>query len=123
MPEDAIAVIVNLPTPQQILLLNITETLYLHETEEKIIFIRWHEHTAIEIYSVKGIWDAGNLTVNKIYSNLDCRKDFTIALQAIRPEGILDYKILISLPNGLVKEYFLSYDGKNGNPNIEYVSN
>ena len=59
----------------------------------------------------------------QLYAENIQRKDFTIALQAIRPEGILDYKILISLPNGLVKEYFLSYDGKNGNPNIEYVSN
>lgn len=120
-PEDAIALIVNLPMPEQRSLLNVSECLYLQDTDEKIILIPRYEHASIKIYSVEGYVEQEGFSVNEIYSNLDCDKDFSIELQVIRSEGIPNYKICISLLNGNEKEYFLSYDGMNGNPNIEYV--
>ena len=38
-----------------------------------------------------------------------------------RPEGIPQYKVEITSEN-LTSEYIFSYDGKNGTPDIEYIS-
>lgn len=120
-PEDAIALIVNLPTSEQRSQYHVSETLYLDETEEKILFVPRYEHTTIEIYALEFKEGDENLTEKKIYSNLDCREDFCLELQAIRPEGIPNYKISILLPNSIQKEYIFSYNGKDGNPNLEYI--
>ncbi|MEA4988822.1 MAG: hypothetical protein VB095_12260 [Anaerovorax sp.] len=120
-PEKAIGLIVNLPTPEQRLEYKVSETLYLDETDEKILFIPRYEHTTIDIYALEYDEKIENLSDKKIYSNTDSKKDFCLELQAIRPEGIPNYKISIGLPNDLQKEYIFSYDGKDGNPNMEYI--
>ncbi|MBN7773127.1 hypothetical protein [Clostridium aminobutyricum] len=120
-PDDAIALLINLPTSDQRSLLKIQETLYLQDTEEKIIVIPRDAHASVELYTVDDISEAGDITASKFYTNEDCGKDFAMELQAIRPEGLPNYKLLIQLPNGTEKEYFISYNGKDGNPNLEYI--
>lgn len=118
-PEGAVALIINLPTSEQRLQLNVSEVLKLQETDEKIIFIPKYEHSNIKVYSMDIDGDVGNL--NEIYSNPDCDKEFSLELQTLRSEGIPNYKIVINSPNNAEKEYLLISDGKNGNPNIEYI--
>lgn len=120
-PDDAIALVVNQPTTEQLTQIKMQETLNLQDTEEKIIFIPRYEHTAVELYKVEDINEAGEMTTSKFYSDNDCGKDFALELQAIRPEGMPNYKLQIKLPDGTEKEYYISYNGKDGNPNLEYI--
>ncbi|WP_206457927.1 hypothetical protein [Anaerovorax sp. IOR16] len=120
-PEKAIALIVNLPTPEQILEYKVSETLYFDETDEKMLFIPRYEHTTIDVYALEYDEEVENLAEKKIYSNTDSKKDFCLEFRAIRPEGIPNYKVSIGLPNGIQKEYIFSYNGKDGNPNMEYI--
>ncbi|WP_461612565.1 hypothetical protein [Clostridium sp. Marseille-QA1073] len=44
-----------------------------------------------------------------------------LSTKLIRPEGIPQYKVEITSED-LTSEYIFSYSGKNGTPNIEYIS-
>jgi hypothetical protein len=48
-------------------------------------------------------------------------QEFSLEIQTLRSEGIPNYKMVINTPDNIEKEYLLISDGKNGNPNIEYV--
>jgi PBP1b-binding outer membrane lipoprotein LpoB len=51
-PGDAVALIINLPTQEQMSTLKVSQVLNLQETDEKIIFIPRYEHSEVKVYSL-----------------------------------------------------------------------
>ena len=119
-PEDGMLLIVNNPSSDQLKSVTISENLKLDETTEQILLIPKNTNSTISIWSLEFI--DNNLVPNKkIYECEKTPENFVLSTKLIRPEGIAQYKVEITSEN-LTSEYIFSYDGKNGTPNIEYIS-
>lgn len=119
-PEDIALLIVNNPSSDQLKLVTISENLELDETNEQILLIPKNTNSTISIWSLK--FADNNLVSNKkIYECEKTPENFVLSTKLIRPEGIPQYKVEITSENSN-SEYIFSYDGKNGTPNIEYIS-
>ncbi|ARC86068.1 putative lipoprotein [Clostridium argentinense CDC 2741] len=119
-PEDTVLLIVNNPSSDQLKLVTISENLELDETSEQILLIPRNTNSTISIWSLK--FTDNNLVPNKkIYECEKTPENFVLSTKLISPEGIPQYKVEITSEN-LTSEYIFSYDGKNGTPNIEYIS-
>jgi len=119
-PAGAVAMLVNLPTEEERSGYAIIDTLDLQETDESIIFVALEDGTSVEVVEI-AMQDDGNLIdVDTVYSVIDAPKDFAMELKAFRPEGAPYYKLVIVL-NDVETIYYISYNGKDGNPKIEYI--
>lgn len=119
-PEDTVLLIVNNPSSDQLKLVTISKNLELDETNEQILLIPKNTNSTISIWSLE--FTDNNLVSNKkIYECEKTPENFVLSAKIIRPEGIPQYKARITSGN-LTSEYIFSYDGKNGTPNIEYIS-
>ncbi len=120
IPENAMLLIVNNPSSDQLKSVTISENLKLDETNEHILLIPKNTNSTISIWSLE--FKDNNLVPNKkIYECEKTPENFVLSTKLIRPEGIPQYKVEITSEN-LTSEYIFSYNGKNGTPNIEYVS-
>lgn len=120
IPEDVMLLIVNNPSSDQLKLVTINENFKLDETNEQILLIPKNTNSTISIWSLE--FTDNNLVPNKkIYECEKTPENFVLSATLIRPEGIPQYKVKITSEN-LTSEYIFSYDGKNGTPNIEYIS-
>jgi len=119
-PAGAVAMLVNLPTVKELGGYNIIDTLDLQKTDESIIFVALEDGTSVDVVEI-AMQDDGNLIdVDTVYSVKDAPKGFAMLLKAFRPEGAPYYKLVITIKN--VKTiYYISYNGKDGNPKIEYI--
>ncbi|WP_291579599.1 hypothetical protein [Clostridium sp. UBA6640] len=119
-PEDTVLLIVNNPSSDQLKLVTISENLELDETNEQILLIPRSTNSTLSIWSLE--FTDNNLVPNKkIYECEKTPENFVLSTKLIRPEGIPQYKVEIT-SGDLTSEYIFSYDGKNGTPNIEYIS-
>lgn len=119
--ENSVGLYINLPTEEQVKSIKLSKSLNLQDTKEKIIVIPRFENTSIEIYAIS-INSKGEIVKgNKIYSEQKCSKDYALELQAIRPEGAPNFMVQITTPSGTKVESYISYNGKDGNPNIEPI--
>jgi hypothetical protein len=119
-PAGAVAMLVNLPTDEELSEYNIIEKLDLQETEEGIIFVALEDGTSVDVVEIS-MQDDGNLIdVDTVYSVLDAPKGFAMFIKAFRSEGAPYYKLVITIKN-VETIYYISYNGKDGNPKIEYI--
>ncbi len=120
IPEDVMLLIVNNPSSDQLKSVTISENLKLDETNEQILLIPKNTNSTISIWSLE--FTDNNLVPNKkIYECEKTPENFVLSTKLSRPEGIPQYKVEITSEN-LTSEYIFSYDGKNGTPDIEYIS-
>jgi len=119
-PAGAVAMLVNLPTAEEMSQYNIIDTLDLQKTDESIIFVALEDGTSVDVVEI-AMQDDGNIVdVDTVYSVIDAPKDFAMVLKAFRPEGAPYYKLVITIKN-VQTIYYISYNGKDGNPKIEYI--
>lgn len=118
--EDTVLLIVNNPSSDQLKLVTISENLELDEASEQILLIPRNTNSTISIWSLEFI-DNKLVPNKKIYKCEKTPENFVLSTKLIRPEGIPQYKAEITSEK-LISEYIFSYDGKNGIPNIEYIS-
>lgn len=118
-PEDATLLLVNNPSSEQLNLVTISEKLNLDDTNEHILIIPKSINSSISIWALE-FKDNSLVPSKKVYEKDKTPENFVLDAKIIRPEGIPQYKIEITLGNS-TNEYIFSYDGKNGTPNIEYI--
>lgn len=119
-PIGAVAMLINMPTGEERSEYTIVDTLELQETDESIIFVALEDGTSIKVVEI-AMQDGGNIVDgDTVYSVTDAPKDFALELKAFRPEGAPSYKLVIDL-NDVETVYYISYNGKDGNPKIEYI--
>jgi hypothetical protein len=119
-PEDGLVLLVNNPNEKKIGLVDIGESIKLDETEEHILIIPKLENTRIEIWSLKYVED--KLVSDKlVYNNKKTPNNFVLDAKVTRAEGIPQYKMLVYTPDASA-EYIFSYNGKDGNSELEYIS-
>lgn len=121
-PKQAVALVVNFATDEQIKILQPHETLKLQQTENTIFVIPKDNRSGIAIYSQDIEADGTLFDVEKVYENPKPANDFALAMQALRPEGAPAYRIAITTEDGTEYSYVISYNGKDGNENLEYIT-
>lgn len=119
-PARAVAMLVNLPTDEERSEYTIIDTLDLQETDESIIFVALEDGTSLKVVEIAMQDDGNIIDLDTVYSVTDAPKDFALELKALRPEGAPYYKLVIVL-NDVETVYYISYNGKDGNPKIEYI--
>ncbi len=120
-PENAIAYLVNLPTKEERGEYNIVETLNLQNTEESFIFVAIKEKTDLKVVEIEIKEDGSFLELGNVFNAKEVPPGFALELIALRPEGAPYYKLLISTNDSEEVTYYVSYNGKDGNPKIEYI--
>lgn len=120
-PAGAFAMVVNLPTDEERIQYNVSETLNLQETEESLIVVSLADDTSIQVVEIEIQPDGTFLDLSTVYSIESAPTDFAIELVALRPEGAPSYKLVVTLADDSETTYYISYNGKDGNPKIEYI--
>lgn len=120
-PEDALAMIVNLPTTEERREYDIVETLELQETEESLIFVAVKEDTTLRVVEIEMQEDGNLKDLDTVFTAENAPMGFAVEMIALRPEGAPFYKLLIKVGEGEEITYYISYNGKDGNPKIEYI--
>lgn len=118
-PEGTIAILINRPTEEQLADYPVSESLVLDETEERLLLIPAEDVDTITIWNLEYIGDELERT-GSVYINRDIPEDFVLDMTVIRPEGAPYFQLSLE---GVQRnaDYYISYNGKDGNPNIEYI--
>lgn len=119
-PEDTVAVIINNFTDDQYSIFEDIKKIVLDDSKEGILIVAAKDDVNIEIWTVDFVEDK---IVDKElkFEKKSAQRNFAIELQGYRSEGIPNYKIKVSNNLGSL-EYYLIFDGKNGTPDIEYLT-
>lgn len=118
-PENTLAILINCPTENQEKTFASDEKLVLEETEERFLLIPSESIDKINIWRIEFI-ENNFIKTGIVYENVDIDDDFVLDLVAMRPEGGPHYQLSISGKEGKA-DYFITYNGKEGTPNIEYI--
>jgi len=118
-PEGTLAILINLPTPQQLLDYPATESLLLDQTDETILVLPAEDLEQITIWSMKLV-DENFVRDLPVYRKHRDWEGFVLELSAIRPEGGPLWQMELTGPSG-TRDYYFTYDGQFGTPNFEYI--
>ncbi len=119
--SKAMAYIINHPTEEQLKKVPNLET-YEHENsnkEESFLFVPISNKSTIKVFQLS--FENNKLQEEKMLYQTDDSKDYALYVKTFRPEGIPFLKITIE-NEGSVGEYIVSYNGKDGIPDIEIVN-
>ena len=119
-PKGTLAIIINLPSAKQLSEFSSSEKLILEETEENLLLIPAANVDSITIWSME-FADGDFRQKEAVYVNRDIAENFVLDLTAMRPEGGPHFQISLKSDSGM-SNYFITYNGKDGNPNIEYIT-
>ncbi len=118
-PEGTAAILINQPTEYQLDEFRPSELLVLDESYENCLLIPSGEVEEITIWQIE--FDGTQLVRKEaIYKNYDPHEEYILHLVTMRPEGGPHYELSLLSDEGEAT-YYIAYDGKDGNPNIEYV--
>ena len=120
-PEDAVALLINMPTEEDRQEYHPVGNLMLQESQEGFIFVAIQEDTDLEVMEIEMQEDGNLMELGPVYQVVDAPAGFALEITAIRPEGAPSYKLLIQIENQQEVEYYISYNGKDGTPKEEYV--
>lgn len=119
--DDVIAVIVNNPTKEELKKISNLKTFQYDKYDESLLIIPVYNKMNIEIKTLT--WDNDDLKEDETpYKEENIKDGSALLLKAYRPEGIPSLKICVNGEN-MDGEYILTYDGKDGTPDIEYIVN
>jgi hypothetical protein len=118
-PEDVVAILINQPTEEQMKDFPPAERLIIEESPEKFLLIPAEKVEEIVVWRLE--FDGTNFVRSQeVYNNYDPDDDYVLEIEVIRPEGGPHYEISFIADHGETN-YYVAYDGKEGNPNIEYI--
>lgn len=119
--DNAIAVIVNNPTKEELKKIPNLKTYEYDRYDESLLIIPIYKKMNVEIKTLA--WDNDDLKEDEtLYKEENTKDGSALLLKAYRPEGIPSLKICVDGEN-MDGEYILTYDGKDGTPDIEYIMN
>lgn len=119
--EGAIAVIVNNPREEVLKKVPNLKTFQYEKSDESLLLIPIYNKMNVDIKTLT--WDDDDLKEDEtLYKEENTKDGLALLLKAYRPEGIPSLKICVNV-NGenMDGEYILTYDGKDGTPDIEYI--
>ncbi|GAB1476764.1 hypothetical protein MASR2M70_16000 [Bacillota bacterium] len=118
-PEGTAAVLINQPTEDQRKEFSPSELLVLEESMESFLLIPSETIEEITIWEIE--FDGSEFVRGgAVYKNYDPHEEYILHLVTMRPEGGPHYELSLLSDEGEAT-YYIAYDGKDGNPNIEYV--
>ena len=120
-PENAVALLINMPTEEDRQEYHPVGNLMLQDSGEGFIFVAIREHTNLEVMEIEMQEDGNLKELGPVYQVADAPVGFALEITAIRPEGAPYYKLLIRTGDQEEVTYYISYNGKDGNPKEEYV--
>ena len=125
-PEDALGLIVNFPTEEDLTQIEISESAPLLTDGEAMLIVPRYAGSQIELWSLRDD-DAANMVFDElVYEKADTPEGFVLETELVRAEGmpVFGLRISYSPPEGGVQiaEYLFAYDGKDGNPYVEYAT-
>ena len=120
-PENAVALLINMPTEEERQEYHPVGNLMLQDSGEGFIFVAIREHTNLEVMEIEMQEDGNLKELGPVYQVVDAPVGFALEITAIRPEGAPYYKLLIRTGDQEEVTYYISYNGKDGNPKEEYV--
>lgn len=120
--NDALAVIINNPSQEKLdKIIDLKNYEFDKDSVESLLLVPRYNKMNIEIKTL--IWENDALKEDKtVYKEENTKDGLGLFLKAYRPEGAPVLKILIE-GNNMKGEYILSYNGKDGTPDIEYITN
>lgn len=120
--NDTLAVIINNPSQEKLdKITDLKNYEFDKDSIESLLLVPRYNKMNIEIKTL--IWENDALKEDKtVYKEENTKDGFGLFLKAYRPEGAPVLKILIE-GNSMKGEYILSYNGKDGTPDIEYITN
>ena len=118
--SDALAVIINNPSNDKLDKITDLKTFEFNkESNESLLIVPRYNKMSIDIKTL--VWENDALKEDKtVYKEENTKDGFGLFLRAYRPEGVPALKISIE-GNNMRGEYILSYNGKDGTPDIEYI--
>lgn len=120
-PENAAALLINMPTEADRQKYHPVGNLMLQDSGEGFIFVAIREHTNLEVMEIEMQEDGNLKELGPVYQVVDAPVGFALEITAIRPEGAPYYKLLIQIGDQEEVTYYISYNGKDGNPKEEYI--
>ena len=87
------------------------------------IFVAIKEKTDLKVVEIEIKEDGSFLELGNVFTAKEVPPGFALELIALRPEGAPYYKLLVSTNDSEEVTYYVSYNGKDGNPKIEYIYN
>ncbi len=118
--KGTLAVIKNFPDEETLKKVPQLTTLKFDDESETLLLLPVHNGVTIEIKNIT--WDNEELIETGTAYKVDSTEDgYGLFLTAIRPEGPPFYKIVVSSSEGK-GEYLISYNGKDGTPELETLS-
>ncbi len=118
-PVGTVAILINQPTAEQLTDFAPAERLVLQSSEEGFLLIPAGEIEEITIWGME-FNGTDFVRTEAVYQNFDPSQEFVLDLEVMRPEGGPHYQIAFISDKGETT-YFITYDGKDGSPNIEYI--
>lgn len=118
--EKTLAVIRNFPDEDTLKKMTQLETFESDQGTETLLLIPVVNGSTIEIKSLE--WDNENLKeTGSVYKAEKTKDGYGLYLRAVRPEGAPLLKIIVESPTGDRGEYLVTYNGKDGTPDIEVI--
>ncbi len=118
-PDKTVAVLINQPTAEQLTEFASKERLVLEESNEGFLLLPAKDVEEFTIWELE--FNGSDFFRKKaLYTNFHPDEEFVLDLQVMRPEGGPHYELAFITERSEVT-YYIAYDGKDGNPNIEYV--
>lgn len=118
-PEDVAAILINQPTEEQMKDFPPAERLVLGDSPEKFLLIPSQKIEEIAVWRIE-FKGSDFVREREIFNNYDPDDDYVLEIEAIRPEGGPQYQLSFIGDQGETN-YYITYDGKDGTPNIEYI--
>ena len=125
-PEDALGLIVNFPTEEDLAQIEISESAPLLTDGETMLIVPRYAGSQVELWSLRDD-DAANMVFDEmLYEKANTPEGFVLETELIRAEGMPVFGLRISYSpsaGGMqLAEYLFAYDGKDGNPYVEYAT-
>lgn len=118
--DNTLAVILNFPDEETLKKVPDLKTYENDDQNETLLLIPVENGTRVEVKNLE--WDNQNLKeTGTAYVTEKTEDGYGLFLRAMRPEGAPYLKIVVESPSGAKGEYLLTYNGKDGNPEIEYI--
>lgn len=118
--DKTIAIIKNSPDEETLKKVSKLESYKFDESTETMVIVPVYNNSTIEVKNL--VFDNGDLKeADSVYKAEKTEDGYGLFVQAVRPEGAPLLKIIVKNEKGQ-GEYLISYNGKDGTPDIEYIS-
>jgi hypothetical protein len=119
--EKALAAIVNCPDEETLAKVPSLKTYNEDEDIESMLLVPVENGSRVELVSLE--WDNEKLNeVGTAFVTEKTEDGYGLFVRAVRTEGAPYLKIVVESPKGERGEYLIVYNGRDGTPEIEYIT-